>query len=95
MPNNLADFMVQWPSLLKESFIIRLAITMLSNGILWGVCLAKNNSVFHNELMNWESIYDIILHRLALWLKLVDDNFIYTSMDLVRGSNGILKWSNK
>jgi len=36
-------------------------------------------------------MFELILHRLSLWLKVADANFSYTGNDLFRSLNGILE----
>jgi len=40
-------------------------------------------------------MFELIPHRLALWLNTIDKNFQYMRFDLFRGSEGILSWTKK
>jgi hypothetical protein len=42
--------------------------------------------IFHDELLDWNSTLELILHHLVLWLKIVDGNFTYRALDFLRGS---------
>jgi hypothetical protein len=43
--------------------------------------------------MNCTKIFDLTLHGLSVWLKLLVSMFPYTRNDLFRGLEGILKWT--
>jgi len=40
-------------------------------------------------------MFQLILHRFALWLKAWNNNFSYSKNDLFTGPDGILKWYNR
>jgi hypothetical protein len=44
--------------------------------------------------MNWTKMFDLTLHCLPVWFKLMVPIFSYTRNNLFRGPEGILKWTN-
>jgi hypothetical protein len=55
---------------------------ILSYGIAWGIWLARNNLIFNSKQPNWDTVFDLILRRLAMLLKSSVKNFSYTGNDL-------------
>ena len=55
---------------------------ILSCGIAWGIWLARNNLIFNSKQPNWDTVFDLILRRLAMLLKSSVKNFSYTGNDL-------------
>jgi hypothetical protein len=39
-------------------------MSMLAHGILWGIWFARNKSVFQDEIINWDIIFELVLDRL-------------------------------
>jgi hypothetical protein len=46
-------------------------------------------------MLDWNVQFQLILHRLTLWLKAWNNNFTYIRNDLIRGHGSILSWINK
>jgi hypothetical protein len=44
---------------------------------------------------DWNSVSELILHHLSLWLKWAERIFSYSGLDLLRGSEGLLSWTSK
>ena len=55
--------------MVKDKFQ-RVAFTISSYGILWGIWNVRNDLVFKDKKPNWNKLFDIVLHRLALWFNL-------------------------
>lgn len=60
-----------------------------------GIWIARNKLIFEDNKPNWNTLFQLIFHHLALWLKSWNNNFLYSGNDLIRGPKGILSWSNK
>jgi hypothetical protein len=74
----------------------RKALFSLAHGtIMWGILLARNPAIFEDVMPDWNSVSELILHHLSLWLKSAGRIFSYSGSDLLRGSEGLLSWTNK
>jgi hypothetical protein len=52
---------------------------MLSYGILWGYLECKNKLFFEDRLLDWNTMFELVLRHLSFWLKAMDASFSYTS----------------
>lgn len=73
----------------------RKALFSLDHGIMWGIWLARNQAICEDVMPDWNSVSELILHHLSLWLKSAGRIFSYSGSDLLRGSEGLLSWTNK
>ena len=94
MPESIVHVILQWSDLVKGRFQRR-TLTMQPCGILWNMQNARNKLIFEDIMPVWSKMFELILHRLSLQLKVADVNFSYTGNDLFRSLNGILEWTNK
>jgi hypothetical protein len=69
--------------MVKDKFQ-RVASTILSYGILWGIWNVRNDLVFKDKKPNWNKLFDIVLHRLALWFNLHVLNLKITSWIILK-----------
>jgi len=83
----------EWSGLINGNFQRR-AITLLCKGLYWSIWIARNRLIFESKAPDWDMIFDLTFHRLALWLKSSVRNFSYTGSDLFRNPECIMNWTN-
>ena len=83
----------EWFGSVKDNFQ-RHAITLLYKGLYWSIWIGRNHLIFKSKSLDWDVIFYLIFHRLAFWLKSLVRNFSYTSSDLFKNLEYIMKWTN-
>jgi hypothetical protein len=94
VPKSIDQVVLQWSIMVKGKFQ-RVTFTILSYGILWRIWNVRNDLVFEDKKLDWNKLFDTVLHQLPRWMKTKNENFLYTRSDLFRGSERILGWKNK
>ena len=73
----------------------RLAWRLISNSTIWRIWLLRNKIVFEEGTISFFYCFSSILHRVAIWLYILDSNFTYIENDLLRSPDDIKLWCNK
>ncbi|KAJ9153625.1 hypothetical protein P3X46_027046 [Hevea brasiliensis] len=96
------------PCFLEESFFfVRRVESPLAHGsfqirfstnpfyaIMWSIWLARNDLIFNGKDTNTLELCTLILHRLSIWMKVLDDGFPFSTTDLLTTSESIRAWTN-
>jgi hypothetical protein len=67
-------------SLIEASSNVKL-FSLAHGRILWaGIWSARNHTIFVDVMPDWDSVFELILHRFSLWLNSAERNFYWTIM---------------
>jgi hypothetical protein len=94
LPRTLNSLFLQWPEMVQDKFQ-RSAWRLTSSSTTWGIWLSRNKIVFEEGTISLCYCFSTILHRVVIWLYILDSNFTYKWNDLLRSSDDIKLWYNK
>eukprot|EP00258_Populus_trichocarpa_P028500 XP_024444519.1 uncharacterized protein LOC112324681 [Populus trichocarpa] len=92
-PRNLPNLFSQWDSLVYGKFQKK-AWVMLFFSVAWSIWLLRNDVIFKQKIPNYDTLFFLIVTRLCLWLKATEPDFPYSSSDLLRSAEGLIRWTN-
>jgi ribonuclease HI len=92
-PGNLANLFSQWDSLVYGKFQKK-AWVMLFFSVAWSIWLLRNDVIFKQKIPDYDTLFFLIVTRLCLWLKAIEPDFPYSSSDLLRSAEGLIRWTN-
>ena len=53
-----------------------------------------NDVIFKQKIPDYDTMFFLIITRLCLWLKAIEPDFPYSSSDLLRFAEGLIRWTN-
>ena len=53
-----------------------------------------NDVIFKQKIPDYDTMFFLIITRLCLWLKAIEPDFSYSSSDLLRSAEGLIRWTN-
>ena len=92
-PKSFSDMWSQWTSLVHGNFQ-RKEWLMLFFSVAWFIWLLRNDLIFQQKTPDYDTIFFLIITCLCLWLKAIHSDFPYSSTDLIRSTDGLIRWSN-
>lgn len=92
-PRNLANLFSQWDSLVYGKFQKKVWV-MLFFSATWSMWLLRNDVIFKQKIPDYDTLFFLIVTRLCLWLKAIEPDFPYSSSDLLRSAEGLVRWTN-
>jgi hypothetical protein len=91
--NSLSTLFSQWDSLVNDKFQKKTWL-MLFFLVLWSIWLFRNDVIFKQKTLDYDTLFFLIITRLCLWLKAIDSDFLYTASNVLRLVDGLLRWTN-
>jgi len=67
---------------------------MLFFSMAWSMWLLRNDVIFKQKIPNYDTLFFFIVTWLCLWLKAIEHDFPYSSSDLLRSVEGLIRWTN-
>ncbi|XP_034926097.1 uncharacterized protein [Populus alba] len=67
---------------------------MLFFSATWSMWLLRNDVIFKQKIPDYDTLFFLIVTRLCLWLKAIEPDFPYSSSDLLRSAEGLVRWTN-
>lgn len=89
-PNSVVNLLLWWEDwkMNKQRRLIWDAIPM---AVLWSVWNVRNKLVFENEAPDWNKISDLILSRVAFWVKSKEGGSEFSLDDFIFRINSLLE----
>jgi hypothetical protein len=87
--NSLSTLFSQWDSLVNDKFQKKTWL-MLFFLVLWSIWLFRNDVIFKQKTLDYDTLFFLIITRLCLWLKAIDSDFLYTASNVLRLVDGLI-----
>lgn len=85
IPSTLNGFF-QLSDLFAHGHVQRKVWYLAIYAVLWFIWRARNNLVFNNITPIWDNILCLTFHRIAYWVKSIDETFVCTGNDSIKSS---------
>jgi hypothetical protein len=67
---------------------------MLFFSVAWSLWLLRNDVIFKKKISDYDTLFFLIITWLCLWIKAIDPDFPYSTSDLLRFAEGLIRWTN-
>jgi hypothetical protein len=78
---SLEDFYNKWLCYCSSKFQVK-AWKLVFFATLWIIWLTRNNLVFNSVQLEWPYLFQLLAHRISVWIHKIEGNFTYTRLDL-------------
>jgi len=92
-PKSFSNMWSRWTSLVHGNFQ-RKTWLMLFFLVAWSLWLLRNDLIFQQKTLDYDTIFFLIITRLCLRLKAIHSDLPYSPTDLIRLADGLIRWSN-